>query len=249
VRIGDPVDEEQIVPRLLLDDRLEHLDQLGREEARLPRQREQAEGEEGVEALAVAGAQEGPARVAQRLRTGLAAHGDAVEPHHVAEHVLVPPLLERVERQRLAQQRIARRIGQRLHARAGILLGLERGIPERQSGEPRPRLGRQRGPRDHGGTVGIEGVEQQAAEQLLVLLRADGDALRRRRRRRGSRPCRGPAAHARCAHALLAAGLPEMYRLSGRSGRHRATAHAGRGAPVRAQRSGCARCTPAAPAA
>ena len=49
---GQPVGEQQDVPRLLLDHRLERVDQLGREERGALGQLEQAEREEAVDAFA-----------------------------------------------------------------------------------------------------------------------------------------------------------------------------------------------------
>src|SRR5439155_7276783 len=75
--VGDPVREEEDVPRLLLHDAVEALDEWRREDARIARQPEEPEREERVEALPVAHAQETPLGVARPVPSPVG-DGDAV---------------------------------------------------------------------------------------------------------------------------------------------------------------------------
>ena len=64
---GQPIGKEQDVPAFLLNDRRERLDQLRRKKAGEPRQVEETECKEAVDALGVSGNQECPFHVARRL--------------------------------------------------------------------------------------------------------------------------------------------------------------------------------------
>ena len=84
-------------------------------------------------------------------------------------------LLEAVQLDRLAQQRIwdAFGIGADIHAR--LVLGLHRDVPDRQAGDALFGFRIQLGPVQHRRAIGIEGVEQRLAEQALVFVRAEAD--------------------------------------------------------------------------
>jgi len=104
------------------------------------RRAEQAEGEEAVDALAVAGEHEGPFGVARREVLRLGRQLDSIGCDHVGEHALVAALLEGVELDRLAQQRIVRHrsVGSDVQPRASF--GLHGNVPDRQAHEARARL-------------------------------------------------------------------------------------------------------------
>src|SRR2546429_129865 len=165
---GGPVDEEQDVPGFLLDDRLEALDQRLGKEAGASRRLEQAEGEETVDALAVAGLHEGPFRIARRQVLRLGRERDTIGRDEMGEHGLVAAFLEGVELDRLAQQRIRsyRREGSDVEPRPA--LGLHGNVPDGQAHETLACAGVELRPIDHRRPVGIEGVEERAAEERLV---------------------------------------------------------------------------------
>ena len=97
-------------------------------------------------------------------------------PDHVVEHLLVAALLEGVQRDRFADQRIGDRVGEGLHAERGDAFGLDRDTPERQAGEAGELRAVERGPGDDRRFIGIVRVEQHAAEQLLVRVGANRNA-------------------------------------------------------------------------
>src|SRR5262245_22845366 len=172
---SDPIDEEEDVAAFLLHHGLEGVDQLGRERAGGLRGREQAESEEAVDALAVAGDHEGPFGIPGTRVGGLRRERDAVGLDEIREHVMVAALLEAVEFDRLAQERIenAFGIGADVHARA--VLRLDRDVPDGERSEARLGLGLELRPVEHGGAVGVEGGEQHLAEEALMLLAAEAD--------------------------------------------------------------------------
>src|SRR5882757_1401004 len=92
-----PVDEEKDVTGFLLDDGLERVDERVRKESGALGRFEQAEGEEAVDALAIAGHHEGPFRVALYDVLRLGRKRDAVGRDQIGEHVFVAALLEGVE--------------------------------------------------------------------------------------------------------------------------------------------------------
>ena len=159
----------------LLHHRLERLDQRRRKEARALGQREQAKGEEAVDALAEAGDHERPFGVARAQIIGFHGEADAVGLDHIGKDLLVPPLLEAVELDRLAQQRVRHRLGVAQHPQTGFPFGLHRDIPDRQADQTIARLGVERGPVDDRGTIGIVGVEQHPAKRPLVRFAAGND--------------------------------------------------------------------------
>ena len=171
--IGCPVDEKDDMARLFLDHRFEHLDELARKEARLPRQGEQPEGEERIEAFAVAGGHEAALRMGWRRVRLLLGHRDPIVADHRPDDVLVPPLLEGHEIERLFDQRVGLLRAHQGDVRGGALFRFDGDVPERQPGQARKRVLVQLGPVDHRGFVGVVGVEEHAAEQHLVRLRAD----------------------------------------------------------------------------
>src|SRR5207247_7029011 len=93
--VRNPVGKEEDVARLLLHDAVEALDQRAGEDARVCRQAEEPEGEEGVEALPVPHAQKAPLRVA-RAHALAAGDGNA----EVREHALQ----ERSEERRVGKE-------------------------------------------------------------------------------------------------------------------------------------------------
>jgi hypothetical protein len=112
------------VARLLVNDRLHHLEQRLREEARAARHLEQAEGEERVDALAIPGVDEGLFEVRGQGGTRARLDGDGVAIEHHLEQPRVPLLLVTLERDRLAQD--------------GIGHGLSRGAERRRGTGGRP---------------------------------------------------------------------------------------------------------------
>ncbi len=106
---------------------------------------------------------------------GLGHEPDAVGRDQVGQHLLVAPLLEPVERDGLAQQRIGDRLGIARDADLRLALGLHRDVPDRQGDEPVARLAVEPGPIDHRRLVRVMGVEQHPAEGGLVPLAAGAD--------------------------------------------------------------------------
>jgi len=77
------------VPPLLAHHRLKRIDQLGREEARILGDLEQAEAEKAVDAFGIARAHEGEFRIPRAFIFRLGRKLDAISPDHVSEHELV----------------------------------------------------------------------------------------------------------------------------------------------------------------
>jgi len=175
---GDPVDEEQDVPPLLLHHRLEGVDQRRREVTRALGQLEQAKGEEAVDAFAVAGDHEGPFGIARFDVNRFLGELDAVGAHHVGEHVLVPPFFEAIERDRFLEELVAHRVAVGRDAKLRLAFGLHGDVPDRQRHQPIARVGIELRPVDDRRLIGIEGVEQHPAEQRLVLIAAQAESLR-----------------------------------------------------------------------
>jgi hypothetical protein len=169
---GEPVGEQQDVPAFLLHHRLERLDQLGREDPGAMRHREQAEGEEAVDAFGKPGDQVGPFRVA-RLDVGrLRGELDVVRLHQLRQHLLVAVLLPSVARDGVAHLRVAdgRGIGGHPHPR--LAFGLHGDVPDRQGDDALQRLGVQIRPVDHRRLVRIERVLEHRTDGMLVRLAA-----------------------------------------------------------------------------
>ena len=98
---------------------------------------------------------------------------DAIGRHQIGQHQLVTPLLEAVELDRLLEQGIGDGFGIGLDAQTGLALGLDRDVPDRQADQTLARRGIERRPVNDGRLVGIEGVEQHAAEECLMLFAAE----------------------------------------------------------------------------
>src|SRR5207247_1936854 len=94
--VRHPVGEEEDVARLLLHHAVEALDQRAGEDARVRRQAEEPEGEEGVEALPIPHAKEAPLRVAWAHALA-AGDRDAVVREHAFQERGVTALLVGVE--------------------------------------------------------------------------------------------------------------------------------------------------------
>src|SRR5262249_55415908 len=100
---GNPVDKKQDMPRLLLHDRLEAVDQFRREEARSFRQREQAEGKETVDTLAEPGDHECPFGTPGAQVGRLGRQLNPVGLDQVRQDLLVTALFETIEIDRFLQ--------------------------------------------------------------------------------------------------------------------------------------------------
>src|SRR5438034_7487774 len=118
--VRHPVGEEEDVARLLLHHAVEALDQRAGEDARVRRQAEEPEGEEGVEALPIPHAKEAPLRVA-RAHTLAAGDGNAVVRQHALQERGVAALLVALQGDRFAQQGITLDLGHGVHARDPLL--------------------------------------------------------------------------------------------------------------------------------
>src|ERR1700730_7095551 len=183
---GHPVDKEEDVTTFLLHDRLECIDERGREKPRTLRQREQAKSEEAVDTLAVAGDHEGPLRIARPEVFRLRRRADAVGLDKIGQHLLVPSFFNAVELDRPLKQRIGDGLSVAQDAQARLALGLHRNVPDRQTDQSAARVGLERWPIYNRRLVGIVGVEQHAADSGFVRLAA-GD----NRPWAGARPPRG----------------------------------------------------------
>src|SRR5436305_11368878 len=187
--VRHPVGEEEDVARLLLHDAVEALDQRAGEDARVCRQAEEPEGEEGVEALPVPHAQKAPLRVA-RAHALAAGDGNAVVRQHALQERRVAALLVALQGDRLAQQGITLDLGHGVHARAGGALARHRLGPEGQRAQALEVAVAQLGPAQVAHLVGVEGVDELPAEERLVFGAAD----------------------VRCWHACCAGARPPLYR-------------------------------------
>ena len=191
----EPVDEEDDVPRLLLEDRFELRDESHGELTRAPRDREQAEGEERVHALAVAHAQELVLHVGRRLLGAIGRDRvKAVFPDEGVDQLRVPRLLVALERDDLAQLGIGLAAGIRGHEARGRVLGAERLVPDRQGAEALERLGIELGPANVGGLEGEVRRAKLADEEVAVLERAADDPGRRASGQRRKRDRKGVGA-------------------------------------------------------
>src|ERR1700722_16903983 len=85
---GRPVDEEQNMPRLFMNNRFESVDQFRRKKSRTLGGFEQPEGEEAVNALTVSGYHEGPLRIAAHNVFGLGRKRNAIRRHQIGQYVL-----------------------------------------------------------------------------------------------------------------------------------------------------------------
>src|SRR3989442_1461355 len=129
--VRHPVGEEEDVARLLLHHAVEALHQRAGEDARVRRQAEEPEGEEGVEALPIPHAQEAPLRVA-RAHPLAGGDGNALGPEHAFQERGVTALLAILHGDRLAQQ--------------AITLELRHGVPAPAGAAPPSPPGGGRGP-------------------------------------------------------------------------------------------------------
>ena len=163
-----PVGEEEDVPRLLLHHAVEDVDELGAEEAGVGGDAEEAEGEERIEALAVAHAHEAPLRVARHLGL-LVRVRDRVVGEQVVEQDRVAFLLVRLHGDRLAQLRVGLDVRHGAHASRGRSLAADRLAPERQAAQARERIGVERRPAYLVGLVGVVRLDERPAEPRLVL--------------------------------------------------------------------------------
>jgi hypothetical protein len=107
--IGHPISEEQHVARFFLNNGLEDRDERHGEQAGLPGEMEQSEGEERIEALAVFGAHEGPFEIGGERVGGLLADRQSVALGHEREESRMPRLFVPLELDRLAKDRVALR--------------------------------------------------------------------------------------------------------------------------------------------
>src|SRR5260370_25512365 len=96
---------------LLLDDRLEGVDECGRKEARPLCRREKPKGKKGIDAFAKAGEQEAPLRVFGRQVFGLRCEADTVSRDEVRQNLLVACFLETAAFDRFSQHRAAAGLG------------------------------------------------------------------------------------------------------------------------------------------
>src|SRR5439155_1683672 len=160
------------VARLLLHHAVEALHQRAGEDARVRRQAEEPEGEEGVEALPIPHAQEAPLRVA-RAHSLAGGDGNAVVREHAFQERGVTALLVGLHGDRLAQQGITLDLGHGVHARAGGALARHRLGPEGQRAQALEVAVAQLGPAHVAHLVGVEGVDELPAEERLVLGAAD----------------------------------------------------------------------------
>src|SRR5260370_35669000 len=94
---------------LLLDDRLEGVDECGRKEARPLCRREKPKGKKGIDAFAKAGEQEAPLREFGRQVFGLRGEADTVRRNEVRQNLLVACFPETVEFPHLSQQAVGQR--------------------------------------------------------------------------------------------------------------------------------------------
>src|SRR6266478_180470 len=170
--VRHPVGEEEDVARLLLHHAVEALHQRAGEDARVRRQPEEPEGEEGVEALPIPHAQEAPLRVA-RAHPLAVGDGNAVVREHAFQERGVTALLVGLHGDRLAQQGIRLALGPGVHARAGSALARHRLGPEGQRAQALEVTVVQLGPAHIAHLVGVEGVDELPAEERLVLGAAD----------------------------------------------------------------------------
>ena len=170
--VRHPVGEEEDVARLLLHHAVEALDQRAGEDARVRRQAEEPEGEEGVEALPIPHAKEAPLRVA-RAHALAAGDGNAEVREHALQERRVAALLVGLHGDGLAQQGIAFDLGHGVHARAGGALARHRLGPEGQRAQALEVAVAQLGPAQLAHLVGLEGVDELPAEERLVLGAAD----------------------------------------------------------------------------
>src|SRR5947209_18891679 len=170
--VRHPVGEEEDVARLLLHHAVEALHQRAGEDARVRRQAEEPEGEEGVEALPIPHAKEAPLRVAW-AHTLAAGDRDAVVREHAFQERGVTALLVGLHGDRLAQQWITLDLGHGVYARAGGALARHRLGPEGQRAQALEVAVAQLGPAHVAHLVGVEGVDELPAEERLVLGAAD----------------------------------------------------------------------------
>src|SRR5262249_29548971 len=98
---SDPIDEEEDMARLFLHDRLEGLDQLGREKRRAFRDRKQPEREEAVDAFSENRHHESPFSVARLHIFAVAPEADTIGIDKARQHFLVAALLKRIELDRI----------------------------------------------------------------------------------------------------------------------------------------------------
>ena len=191
-----PVDEKDDVAILLVHQGLENREHRLRQKTRSPRDLKHAEAEKGVEALAIAEIGESPIEVWPHRIQRPFLDGDAVAVDHKPQQIGVARLLETLQHDRFAHQRIVdgRRI--RIDDGAGAPLGIEHFGPERDRAQASQRRGVEVGPGKRLGPVGVVAPDELAAEALLVLVRADLHGAdtglpRHRARRRAKRIRRG----------------------------------------------------------
>src|SRR5215813_136067 len=170
--VRHPVREEEDVPCLLLHDTVEDADQRGGEDAGLGGHVEEPEGEEGVEALPVAHAEETPLGVPGLLARRVG-HLDAVVRREALEQEGVTALLVGLHRDRLAEQRVALHVGHSAHARPRRPLAANRLAPERERTQALEVRLVELGPLHVAHLVGVERAGEFPAEEQLVLFAAD----------------------------------------------------------------------------
>src|SRR6516164_6142516 len=170
-----PIDKEEDVAAFLLHNRLECIDEGGREKPRTFRQRKQAEGKDAVDALAEAGDHEGPFRIVWPMIFRFWSQADAVGLNKIGKNLLVSSFLKAIELDCLPQQRIGDRFRIAQNAQTGLALGLHSDVPNRQADEAAARFGLELGPIDDRRLVGIVRVQQHMAKGRLVRLTAGND--------------------------------------------------------------------------
>ena len=170
-----PIDEEKDVPRFLLNDGFERVDQRRRKEPGALCRLEKPEGKETVDALAVARHHEGPFWVSLDNVGRFRRQCDAIGGNEIGKHVLVPALLERVELDRLPQQRIRRLRRISCHIEPSPPLRLHRDIPDGQLDQPIAGLRVEFRPIDYRGFVRIESVKKCAAKKRFVRVAAEAN--------------------------------------------------------------------------
>ena len=176
-QVGGPVDDEEDVPRLLLHDLVEDVGQRLREDLGIDSQAEEPEGEEGIEALSVARAQEREGRILGHFRRRIRRHGDPVVLRQKLQHLGVAALFVTLQADRLGQKRVFFRVAERLDLDRGGRLGPRGLVPDRHGLQALQPLGVELGPPDLFRLEGVVGVDKGPAEQGLVLLGTEDQPL------------------------------------------------------------------------
>src|SRR6266542_595763 len=172
-----PIHDEEDMPRLLLHDLVEQRDQVLVEKLAPAPDVEETEGEERVEAFAVARAQKGPRRILGFLRLPEGSGRNPVSLRQQGNDLRVAPLLVPLQGDGFLQDGIRLLVPQSLHLDRRGGFRARRLVPDGEVLQPRQALLVQLGPDDVLRPEGMVRLDECPAEETGVFLRSDSESV------------------------------------------------------------------------